>query len=461
MKREHLRLFIFQIFIVSLLFLGLLLILTPLTAGGDRIITVLLLVGVYMSTIFLFYQVFLNYIRPVKAINDMVDALLQGNYKVRAQEGFYTDTGKLQASVNQLAKHLQTLNRQEKMHHRQLNSVIENMESGVMLIDGQGFVHLVNRKFLELFGREKIDVEEQLYYDVLDQERIYHTVQEAFLYEQTVKDSIIHKKNLQSYYIEVIGAPFFNSSGDLRGVVLVFHDITDLKRVEQMRKDFVANVSHELRTPITSIKGFAETILDDEFNDPDLERKFLSIIHKESDRLQTLIQDLLDLSKLEKEAFDLTVQPLMVTELLEECIDFARLEADKKSIAIETEIIPDVSIKGDYPLLRQVFLNLIYNAINYTLENGSIHVSLKANESWIKVSIKDNGIGIPQEALDRIFERFYRVDKARSRNTGGTGLGLAIVKHIVEGHHGFVEVESELNKGSIFTVTIPREQVEI
>lgn len=458
MKRRNVRLFFAHGVVLTLIFLALGSILVPMVDGSDRLISFMVLVGSYVALLMLFYQVYINYVLPINGLVNMVENLLAGNYKVRMKETYHQDTGKLQKVINQLARQIETLNRQEKTHARQLNSVIENMASGIMLIDEQGYVDLVNKRFVDLFGETRKDYIGGLYYQVLDEEKIHHTVQDAFLYEQTVKESIILRGKNQALYIEVIGAPFFNASKDLRGVVLVFHDITELKQLEQVRKDFVANVSHELRTPITSIKGFAETLLDDSLEDQELEKKFLSIIYKESDRLQLLIQDLLELSKLEKEAFKLTYSNMKLSVVINESIDLVSLQANDKAIQIETSIESDPVLKYDYGRIKQVLLNLLYNAISYTPESGIVKVELQELNGWIKLAIHDNGMGIPESGLSRIFERFYRVDKARSRNTGGTGLGLAIVKHIVEAHHGHIEVDSEINKGSTFSIYLPMEQ---
>lgn len=451
------RLFLTQVLSVSVLFFVLVFAIVPLVSGSAQYIVFFLLTGAYFAIILLFYQVYKNYVRPVKHLVETIESLVSGNYKVRVHEDFHADTGRLQGAINELARHLQDLNRQEKMHARQLNSVIENMASGVMLIDQQGYVHLVNKRFVDLFGLTRERYTDSLYYDVLDQSQIHETVQEVFLYEQPIKNEMTLTKELMTYYLEVIGAPYFNQKHDLRGAVLVFHDVTEFKRLEQMRKDFVANVSHELRTPITSIKGFAETMLDDEL-DKQLEQHFLSIIHKESHRLQLLIQDLLDLSKLEKADFHLNYQTIHVDSLIRESVEMTKVQAKEKSIALTIAGENELVLSADYDRLKQVILNLIYNAINYTPNGGKVTVAAYNSSGYIKIEVSDTGMGIAPEALPRIFERFYRVDKARSRNTGGTGLGLSITKHIVEAHDGQIFVDSVVDQGSTFTIMLPKEQ---
>jgi two-component system phosphate regulon sensor histidine kinase PhoR len=240
-----------------------------------------------------------------------------------------------------------------------------------------------------------------------------------------------------------------------KGVLLVFHDITELKKLEQMRKDFVANVSHELKTPITSIKGFSETLLDGAMHDQKAQEAFLSIILKESNRLQSLIQDLLDLSKIEQHGFKLVVTELNVYEQISDVLTMLKGKMDEKNILLDfNNSNSSLTIEGDPDRLKQVFINIINNAINYTPSGGNISITILNQQRHVAVLVKDTGIGIEKDEIPRIFERFYRVDKARTRNSGGTGLGLAIVKHIIEAHKGTIEVNSEVGKGTVFTIKL-------
>lgn len=225
-----------------------------------------------------------------------------------------------------------------------------------------------------------------------------------------------------------------------------------------MRKDFVANVSHELKTPITSIKGFAETLLDGAGEDPATRKQFLNIIFDESKRIQLLIEDLLILSRLEKDEFTLSINEVSVGALEDEIMPVVEQRAAEKEITVTTNIDRMISFYADGEKLKQVILNLLMNAISYTPERGSISLDVSKTADYVQFKVADSGIGIGKDYLPRIFERFYRVDKARSRDTGGTGLGLAIVKHIVEVHNGEITVDSELEKGTTFTVCIPHER---
>lgn len=438
-----------------MLFIGLSYLLVPLVSGHNQVIVLLILVGAYGILLILLYHIYMNHLKPADQIKFVLQELIKGNYSARAYEKYHYGVDRLGYSVNELAFNLQHLDRQEKMHSRQLRTVIDSMESGIMLLDAKGYVQLVNRKFTDLFDKEAKEAKDKLYYHVLDQEKIHQAVQDVFLYEETLKDSVTLKKGDYTFYLEIVAVPFFNETKGIRGFVFVFHDITELKQVEKIRKDFVANVSHELKTPITSIKGFAETMLDDDQIDPATLNQFLTIIYNESDRLQILIQDLLELTNLEREEFDLELKQVNLSSLIEGTVLVVQDQAVKKDVDLTVNVSQDLTILGDEARLKQVILNLLYNAINYIKGEGLVTITAKQEQHWINIAIKDNGIGIPKGVIDRIFERFYRVDQGRSRNTGGTGLGLAIAKHIVEAHNGLIEVDSEFNKGSTFTIKLP------
>jgi two-component system phosphate regulon sensor histidine kinase PhoR len=290
---------------------------------------------------------------------------------------------------------------------------------------------------------------------VIDYEEINQLIAEVFRTEQKVSKQLLVPLFIERRYFVVYGVPIIGMNNVWKGVLLVFHDITELKKLEQMRKDFVANVSHELKTPVTSIKGFTETLLDGAMNNQETLEAFLSIILKESDRLQSLILDLLELSKIEQQGFQLSIQKLDLRLLLEEVITIINGKAVEKDMRLKFFCkLEKVFIEGDADRLKQVFINLIGNAINYTPREGEVTVILLDNGENVRIHVKDSGVGIEKEEIPRIFERFYRVDRARSRNSGGTGLGLAIVKHLVEAHQGTISVRSELGKGSEFIIEL-------
>lgn len=415
----------------------------------------------YIILIVLLLQIFDRYVKPIEKATQTVDKLVNGNYRARIHHPMSGPVGELFGKINALARNLSELTIHEQIQAEQFSTVIENTVSGLVLIDEKGYIHLVNRKFISMFGKDPQDYIGYLYYDTLENETIHKTVQETFLYEKNVKKSFSHHKGTDKLFVEIVGAPIFNERNMLRGAVLVLYDITELKKLEVMRKDFVANVSHELKTPITSIKGFAETLLDGDIEDEETKNQFLSIIYEESKRIQVLIEDLLILSKLERDEFQLMFTDFQVTDIVDAIKPMFEHKAKEKSITFTVEKPSTVSLVADKERVKQVFINLLTNAINYTPNGGEVKVHIDETSDHVQIQVKDTGIGIEQEALPRIFERFYRVDKARSRNTGGTGLGLAIVKHIVEVHNGKINVESELNKGTTFTVLFPKEQKNV
>ncbi|CAM3962107.1 two-component system histidine kinase PnpS [Mesobacillus thioparans] len=396
-----------------------------------------------------------RYTKPIESATNVAIELAKGNYRARTYEDHIDETGMLSSSINILARNLQELMKLKESQQDRLSTLIENMGSGLILIDSRGFINLINKPYKEIFNVEASEYLYKLYYEVIDHEEIIRMVEEIFMTEQKVRKQVVLPIEIERRHFEVYGVPIIGTSNVWKGILLVFHDITELKKLEQMRKDFVANVSHELKTPITSIKGFSETLLDGAMNDKATLEAFLDIILKESDRLQVLIQELLDLSKIEQHGFRLSAGSVDLHQQAAEVIEILEGKAAQKDIVLmlgKTE--QHAVIEGDADRLKQVLINLVSNAITYSPNGGRVDISIIDQEDTVSVVVKDSGIGIEKSEIPRIFERFYRVDKARSRNSGGTGLGLAIVKHIVEAHKGQIEVSSQVGKGTIFTIKL-------
>jgi two-component system, OmpR family, phosphate regulon sensor histidine kinase PhoR len=398
-----------------------------------------------------------EYAKPIEAATKVANELAKGNYNARTYENHPEETGLLSNSINILARNLEKMTAAQEMQQDRLTTLIENMGSGLILIDEKGYINLINRSYKRTFNVDPASYLYRLYYHAFDHKDVVDLVEEIFMTEMNVRRSLHLALNIERKHFDVYGAPIIGTNNEWKGIVLVFHDITELKKLEQMRKDFVANVSHELKTPITSIKGFTETLLDGAMDDEAIRKQFLTIINKESTRLQELIQDLLDLSKIEQNAFTLDMESLNISNLLDEVSLLLTGKAEEKGITLTCHVEKGVKILGDNHRLKQVFINLINNAINYTSSGGSVHVWLEHTEENVDIFIKDTGIGISESEIPRIFERFYRVDKSRSKNSGGTGLGLAIVKHLVEAHHGAITVFSRKNEGTTFTVALQKE----
>lgn len=398
-----------------------------------------------------------RYTKPIEEAANVAIELAKGNYRARTSTGKLDETGMLGTSINRLAMNLQELVKAQEMQQDRLTALIENIGAGLILIDSRGYINLINKGYIDIFHVNPKDYLSELYYEAMDQKEVCQIVAEVFRTEQKVRKQLLIPLNIERKYFDVYGVPIIGINNVWKGVVLVFHDITELKKLEQMRKDFVANVSHELKTPVTSIKGFAETLMDGAMNNQQTLEAFLSIILKESERLQTLIQDLLELSKIEQQGFKLNLQQVDINKLLDEVNDLLTGRAQAKHIKLEyNRLSKPVFINGDLDRLKQVFINLVSNSINYTPEDGHVEVVLQDNDEYVRIHVIDSGVGIEKEEIPRIFERFYRVDRARSRNSGGTGLGLAIVKHLVEAHHGNIIVRSDIGKGSEFIIELKK-----
>lgn len=393
---------------------------------------------------------------PLEDAIKVAKELAEGNFKVRTFDHHLDETGQLNQAINALARNLETMTKSVEAEKSRLYTLVENMGSGVLLIDARGYVTFINRAYKKMFFVKGNEWESGIFYDVLSEEGLVHIIDETFLTEQKLKRQWQATVGIERKYFDVESTPIISPGKTIKGIVVVLHDITELKKLEQTRKDFVSNVSHELKTPVTSLKGFAETLLEEDIEDEALRTHFTKIILKESERLQSLIQDLLDLSKMEQDHFELFLEEVDLKALLEETIFMLESRAREKNIELNLEAENQVMIFGDPSRLKQIFINLLINSLTYTPDGGKITLTLREKTDTVDFSITDTGIGIKKSEIPRIFERFYRVDKARSRESGGTGLGLAIVKHLVEAHNGSISVQSTPGVGTTFRLSFPK-----
>lgn len=391
---------------------------------------------------------------PIENVTKTALELAKGNYQARAFEYSDIRTTQLSSTINVLARNLQEITAVREMEQERLKTLIENMGSALIMIDRQGAVSLVNKSFMYEFEVSEKDVAKKFYKEIHIPEVLREFIEQVFMMEKPAREQLSFTQGLSNRHIDVYGAPVIGSQQQWHGIVIVSHDITELKRLEQIRKDFVANVSHELRTPVTSIKGFSETLLDGAYQDPGTCVSFLEIIHKESNRLEMLIEDLLELSRVEQSGFKVDAHPTDMKAVIYQVGEMVQKKLEQKEIELKLEL-ESVIVKGDPNRLIQVMMNLVVNAITYSSVQTAITIRLYVRNGEAIIEVEDQGIGIEEEELGRLFERFYRVDRARSRNSGGTGLGLSIVKHLIEAHHGKVEVKSEPGKGSTFIIHLP------
>lgn len=418
------------------------------------IIAVLLLCGLLVM-ILMIYRVASNFITPIINITKTARELAKGNYRARAFANGPKTIVELRNSINILARNLQDITKTRAIEEERLKTLIENMGSALMMIDREGNISIVNKKFQTLFELPKNKVIGRNFMTLGFPKELEQFINHVFLTELPYRQQLMMEIGNEEYYEQVYGAPVVGEHGRWLGVVIVMHDVSELVRLEQIRKDFVANVSHELRTPITSIKGFSETLLDGAFKDEQMLLSFLTIIYDESNRIQVLVNDLLELSKIERHGFTLDVMPTKLQDILVRVVDLTSSELENKNMQFDVEIEQDAVILGDVNRLMQIFTNLINNAIAYSKEGTTVSLRISANEEYGIFEVKDEGIGIEKAEIARIFERFYRVDRARSRNSGGTGLGLSIVKHLIEAHNGKIQVTSEVGKGTSIEVFLP------
>jgi two-component system phosphate regulon sensor histidine kinase PhoR len=335
-----------------------------------------------------------------------------------------------------------------------IQAMLSGMVEGVIAVDKDTRILSVNASIEDIFGIKKDEAQGRYLLEVIRNNDIAEVINKTFSAKGVVSEEISLSWPVQRVF-QVNASPILEGN-QISGCMIVIHDITELRKLEKVRTDFVANVSPELKTPLTSIKGFVETLLDGALEDKEHGRGFLKIIENHTERLNRLINDLLDLSQIEAKEIKLDKERIVLGQLVEKTITGFRSQIKKGGIDVENRISPEVVVTADKARMEQVLTNLIDNSIKFNKERGYIKIYTLPHDNKIKVVIEDSGQGIPEKDLPRIFERFYRVDKARSRELGGTGLGLSIVKHIVELHGGSVGVESTEGLGSKFYFTLPK-----
>lgn len=383
-------------------------------------------------------------IYPVKELEKVTTKLSQGDLSKRAVVYNNDEIGALAKTFNNMADELVLKIKDSEEKQDKLEAILESMDTGVVAIDNEGKIMMLNSYVKEIFNLNDNMIGEYISEHIIDYDLLSFIRDLPDFNSKEIK--LFHPQECE---IRVKKAPIVSGSYDAIGIVVSVQDITDIKRLENMRSQFVANVSHELKTPLTSIKGFAETLKYVE--DEETRSKFLDIINNESERLSKLIDDILVLSNIEN-TYKLDSEVFKPYRVISDIFDIVKNQADKKNISLIFENNYKGDLRGSKDKFLQLSLNLIENAIKYSNLNGEVKVSIDYIDKNFVMKVIDNGIGIPVSDLPRIFERFYRVDK--SRTTRGTGLGLAIVKHIVKLFDGEIKVDSKLGKGSIFTVKI-------
>lgn len=394
--------------------------------------------------------------RPLERIRRGAERFARGDFSYRLHTIGSTEINSLAETMNEMAAQLEERLQTVIRERNQREAVLSSMVEGVLAVDTSGHIISLNKAAAEFFHVFQPDTApgrsiEEVFRNVKLQRFVVDVLegQETLECELTVQ-------NKSTYHLQARGTNLFGLQGARIGAVVVFNDVSRLRRLENLRRDFVANVSHELKTPITSIKGFVETLCDGALDDPEEARRFLTIVSKHADRLNAIIEDLLTLSRLEQgRRAEMDMQPARLNTILRSAVDVCAQRAAEKEMSIEIDCPEDLSAVVNPPLIEQALINLIGNAVKYSLNRQHVIVGARAQDDGVSLFVRDHGFGIEEKHLDRLFERFYRVDKGRSRQEGGTGLGLAIVKHIAQAHNGTVSVESEFGRGSTFTVFLP------
>jgi len=349
---------------------------------------------------------------------------------------------------------------QEQQQHARAQAQAEqqasfnSMVEGVLLLDGQERVRLVNQALEQLFGLSG-DMRGRTVMEALRLHELQELVGRVRA-EGQVLGIELEPPGLDNRCLQVNATALLDRNGKRQGMILLFHDLTRLKQLENTRKEFVANVSHELRTPLSMIKGYVETLINGAKDDPNVATRFLQTIEKHADRLTYLIEDLLTISRLESGQIVMNIQKVELRPVANDVVNDLKSRAEEKKVVLENQVPAELSVQADADRVQQVLFNLVDNAIKYGRTEGHVWIGAVVGDGQrIEVSVRDNGPGIPPDAIERVFERFYRVDKARSREQGGTGLGLSIVKHIVQSHGGEVWAKSAVGQGTTFLFTLP------
>ena len=430
---------------------------TAFTVFKERLlIYALIVVGVCALVFAMVYLYDMRRRSVIRQVTDVLTDFSDGRYDARVQQQHGNDLREETERLNDVIEQIEQRVFRQRSRDHAISVIMNQMQSGIIVVDARMHILLVTPVARKLTGiapnSEGVAVSEAcknvslegVFGEAMRREGVYTN-------EVAARTAVGRGHRPLRFYVSPM-----RQDGKVVGALAMVEDITELRRLEQVRTDFVANVSHELKTPLTSIKGFVETLLDGAINNPPMAEKFLKIIMLEAERLTRLINDILSISKLESGMNDVPTERVQLDKMAFEVADMLRIHAEEKQVTINAHRNKKpVYIVGNPDHVEQMLINLIENAIKYNKPGGSVTVHVFGNDREANVTISDTGIGIPEEHLPRLFERFYRVDKGRSRSMGGTGLGLAIVKHIVRGMNGEIEVHSKFGEGTEFLVTLP------
>lgn len=399
--------------------------------------------------------------RPLEKLKRGAERFTEGDLSHRLEIGNAEETASLAETMNHMAAELDRRIRAAFRERNQREAILASMVEGVVAVDSQRRVIGMNQAAARLLEVDAETVGGRGLQEIVREAQLLDLLDEVLSGGQPLEgDVVLHnggERFLHASATLLQDVELRQGEGSGVGALVVLHDVTRLRRLENVRRDFVANVSHELKTPITSVKGFVETLLDGAMDDPAQARRFLSIVATQADRLNEIIEDLLTLSRIEQDTqrAEIALQDAPIQQILEAALQACRPKASQKKVQIQCVCDGRLQAKVNSALLEQAVVNLVDNAVKYSPDGQTVRVEAERFEAELVIRVRDNGCGIAVEHLPRLFERFYRVDKARSRKLGGTGLGLAIVKHIAQAHGGRAAVESTPQRGSVFSLHLP------
>lgn len=392
----------------------------------------------------------------LRSVRYAAEAIAAGNLERRIHDHNFDEIGGLAAAFNSMTDQLRDRIEALNVEGNRLSSILESMVEGVIATDRQERIVHINAAAARILGLRESEALGKQIWKATRFPQIHDLIAKAMLGKAGVRTEITRPSAADDEVIELRASTLIDAHRTVRGAVVVLHDVTHLRRLERMRRDFVSNVSHELKTPLMAIQGIVETMLDDPDMDPETSVRFLARLRNQSERLGSLVHDLLELSRVESMPAAQDRERVDLRTSIRNSVEHNLPYADEKDIELTYDECQDALIVfGDAEMLRQLADNLLQNAIKYTPGDGHVVATCRREAGFAIFEVRDDGIGIERKHLDRIFERFYRVDKARSRELGGTGLGLSIVKHVAIAHEGNVEVESEPGVGTCFRLRLP------